>query len=127
MLCFSPGAKSPRGRAGGRPVAGQVGLGIADDFEDCAPVFAQEVRQREVGNAFASIFTGQYVVKQLIDALAHQVRHGIEGSTINHVGERVAEQASLEVEVAEGTPLSVSRTALRKGLTECGDADDRLV
>ena len=60
-----------------------------------------------------------------IHALPHPVRQPIEGAAVDQVAERVAEEARLQVEVAQRPAPSVARPAPRERRGEGGDARNR--
>src|SRR5215813_11779197 len=68
------------------------------------------------------IFATQHIEEPQVDALARRRRHGIKNLAVDHVGERIAEQASLQVEIPQRPSVTVTWATLRKGAGETRDA-----
>src|SRR6185369_14520055 len=112
---------------GDDPVGGQAGLSVAYDSENRAAVFGGEILKREPADGRAGVLAGENIVEPLINPLAHRLRHAIEGSAIDHVRERIAEQPLLEIEVTQRTALLVAGAALRKRFRERGHTSHRFL
>src|SRR5688572_21574654 len=77
-----------------RPIIRYAGLGIAEDFENRASVGIGDMRE-----LWTLILATQYIEEPPVDAITRSRRHRVENLAVDHVGERIAEQPALQVEI----------------------------
>src|SRR5262249_50303328 len=95
-------------------------LGVAENRQNFCPIFTPEARE-----GFALVLAAKYFEETLIDSLACGVGQVIEGGRVDHVTERVFEQALLQIEIAQRTAGVIARSALGKCFSEGRDALNR--
>ena len=114
-----------------------IQIGVTTMLRDRAFSCLGDLRAREVWNRVmgdltdgASIFGRQEGVFRVRNFRSEDLRHSLqdfasngrlqvgEDVAVDHVGQRISEQSSRQVEIAQRPPLLVSRAALRKGSGE---------